>query len=93
MLRRLAREGSWAAGFLACHQVLLVVVLVLSNRVEGGVVVYQLAFVLFMLPNSLFAVPVFTTAFPTLTRRRAGRRLATASRSEVGRGDAFHRAS
>ncbi len=73
VLGRLAREGSWAAGFLALTQVLLVVVLVLSNRVEGGVVVYQLAFVLFMLPNSLFAVPVFTTVFPTLTRdERAG---------------------
>ncbi len=73
VLRRLAKDGSWAAGFLALAQVLLVVVLVLANRVEGGVVVYQLAFVLFMLPNSLFAVPVFTTAFPTLTRsERAG---------------------
>lgn len=73
VLRRLAREGSWAAGFLALSQALLVVVLVLANRVPGGVVVYQLAFVLFMLPNSLFAVPVFTTVFPTLTRaERAG---------------------
>ncbi len=73
VLGRLARDGSWAAGFLAMSQVLLVVVLLLSNRVEGGVVIYQLAFVLFMLPNSLFAVPVFTTAFPTLTRsERAG---------------------
>jgi putative peptidoglycan lipid II flippase len=84
ILRRLARDGSWAAGFLALSQVLLVVVLVLSNRVEGGVVIYQLAFVLFMLPNSLFAVPVFTTAFPTLTRsERAGDWPAFAE--EVGR--------
>ncbi|MFZ4519228.1 MAG: murein biosynthesis integral membrane protein MurJ [Microthrixaceae bacterium] len=72
-LRRLARQGAWAAGFLGASQLLLVVVLYLSNAVEGGVVVYQLAYVLFMLPNSLFAVPVFTTAFPTLTRQaRAG---------------------
>lgn len=68
-LRRLAGQGAWAAGFLGASQLLLVVVLYLSNAVEGGVVVYQLAYVLFMLPNSLFAVPVFTTAFPTLTRR------------------------
>lgn len=84
ILRRLARDGGWAAGFLALSQVLLVAVLVLSNRVEGGVVIYQLAFVLFMLPNSLFAVPVFTTAFPTLTRsERAGDWPAFAQ--EVGR--------
>ncbi len=73
VLRRLARQGLWAAGFLAAAQVLLVVVLYLSNAVEGGVVIYQLAFVLLMLPNSLFAVPVLTTAFPALTRHcRAG---------------------
>jgi len=68
VLRRLARQGLWAAGFLAMAQALLVVVLWFSNTVVGGVVVQQLAFVLFMLPNSLFAVPVFTTVFPDLTR-------------------------
>ena len=84
VLRRLARQGLWAAGFLAATQVLLVVVLYLSNAVEGGVVIYQLAFVLFMLPNSIFAVPVLTTAFPALTRHsRAGDWSAFAD--EVGR--------
>jgi len=84
VLRRLARQGLWAAGFLAATQVLLVVVLYLSNAVEGGVVIYQLAFVLFMLPNSVFAVPVLTTAFPALTRQsRAGSWDAFAD--EVGR--------
>lgn len=74
VVRGLARRGAWAAGFLAASQLLLVVVLFLSNGTEGGVVVQQLAFVLFMLPTSLFAVPVFTTAFPTLTRMgRSGR--------------------
>jgi len=68
VLIRLARQGAWAAGFLACSQALLVAVLYLSNSTEGGVVVYQLAYVLFMLPVSLFAVPVFTTAFPDLAR-------------------------
>lgn len=71
IIRRVMREGAWAAGFLAFTQLLLVAVLVLANGVEGGVVVYQLAFVLFMLPHSLFAVPVFTTAFPSLTRHAA----------------------
>ena len=74
ILRRLARQGAWAAGFLGCSQALLVAVLYFANGSEGGVVVYQLAFVLFMLPVSLFAVPVFTTAFPDLTRfARTGR--------------------
>nr|HNN39989.1 lipid II flippase MurJ [Microthrixaceae bacterium] len=74
VLGRLLRQGSWAAGFLGASQALLVAVLYLANALEGGVVVYQLAFVLFMLPVSLFAVPVFTTAFPDLTRfARTGR--------------------
>ncbi|MBS1837829.1 MAG: hypothetical protein JST64_09050 [Actinobacteria bacterium] len=74
ILRRLARQGAWAAGFLACSQILLVAVLYLANGTEGGVVVYQLAYVLFMLPVSLFAVPMFTTAFPDLARSvRKGR--------------------
>ena len=68
VLRRLARQGAWAAGFLGCSQALLVAVLYFANGSEGGVVVYQLAYVLFMLPVSLFAVPVFTTAFPDLSR-------------------------
>jgi len=68
VLGRLARQGAWAAGFLASSQVLLVAVLYFANAIEGGVVVYQLAYVLFMLPVSLFAVPMFTTAFPDLAR-------------------------
>jgi putative peptidoglycan lipid II flippase len=70
VLRRVARSGAWAAGFLALTQALLVVVLYLANGVEGGVVVYQLAYVLFMLPHALFSVPLFTTAFPALARLR-----------------------
>jgi len=68
ILRRLARQGGWAAGFLALTNVLLMVVLWFSNGVEGGVVVYTLAFTVLSLPHSLFAVPVYTTSFPALTR-------------------------
>lgn len=84
VLRRLVRQGIWAAGFLAATQLLLVVVLLLANGVEGGVVVYQLAYVLFMLPHSLFAVPVFTTAFPALTRAAVAHQW-EAFAEEVGR--------
>lgn len=84
LLRRLARQGAWAAGFLACSQLLLVAVLYLANGSEGGVVVYQLAYVLFMLPVSLFAVPVFTTAFPDLARSVRKQRW-TELGEEVGR--------
>jgi putative peptidoglycan lipid II flippase len=67
-VRRLAREGVWAAIFLALTQVLLVVILQISNRREGGVAVYNMAWAVYLLPHSLFSVPVLTTRFPILTR-------------------------
>lgn len=70
-VRRLARQGVWAAAFLASSQLLLVTVLVLGNRVEGGVVAYQVGFQFFLLPYALFALPVLTALFPTMARRFA----------------------
>lgn len=70
-VRRIARRGAWAALFLACTQVLFAVVLVLANRVEGGVVQYQVAFTVFLLPHALFALPVMTALFPTMARHAA----------------------
>lgn len=81
---RVVRQGVWAGGYLAASQVVLVVMLVLANSIEGGVVVQQLAYVLFLLPVSLLAVPVVTTAFPALTRL-AGRGDWSAYRTEVAR--------
>jgi putative peptidoglycan lipid II flippase len=72
LVRRLVRQGSWAALYLALTQVLLAVVLVLANRIEGGVVAYQVAFTLFLLPHALFAVPALTALFPRLSRQAIG---------------------
>lgn len=72
-LRSLARQGGWAAAFLAMTQVLLAAVLVLGNAVEGGIVGYQVAFTFFLLPHALFAVPILTTLYPAAARQaRAG---------------------
>ena len=73
-VRRLARLGGWAAVQLAGTQLLLVVVLVLANGVEGGVVAYQLAFTVFLLPHAVVALPIATALYPVLAR-------------EVGAGD------
>lgn len=67
-LRRMARQGAWAAGYLGLTQVLLAVTLVLANRVEGGAVAYQVAFTFFLLPYALAGNPVMTTLFPRLAR-------------------------
>jgi putative peptidoglycan lipid II flippase len=65
-LRRLGRDGLWAAGMLACNQLLVVTTLVLANRVEGGVVAYHIAFQVFLLPFALLAHPVMTALYPRL---------------------------
>ena len=71
-VRQAVRGGGWATLFLAATQVLFAVVLVLANGVEGGVVVYQVAYTLFLVPHALFAIPVLTALFPTLSRHAAG---------------------
>lgn len=73
-LRALARAGGWAAASLALGQVLIATTLVLANRVEGGVVAYQIAFTAFLLPYAVLAHPVLTTLYPRLAAEAAGRR-------------------
>ncbi|HEX4901867.1 MAG TPA: lipid II flippase MurJ [Acidimicrobiales bacterium] len=80
-LRALARQGGWAALFLAMTQVLLGAVLVLGNPVEGGIVGYQVAFTFFLLPHALFALPVLNTLFPEAARRAQAGDLAGVART------------
>jgi putative peptidoglycan lipid II flippase len=65
-VRSMLRDGAWAAVSLSATQVLLVAMLQSVNRLEGGVAIQQLAWVLFLLPHSVLAVPVLTTRFPAL---------------------------
>jgi putative peptidoglycan lipid II flippase len=67
-VRTLGRRGAWAGGQLALAQVLLAAVLVLASGTTGGVVTWAFAFAFFLLPYSLFALPVATTSFPRLAR-------------------------
>ncbi|HET7487105.1 MAG TPA: lipid II flippase MurJ [Acidimicrobiales bacterium] len=73
-LRSVARMGAWGAVLLAAVQVLVGVTLVLANRVEGGVVAYQIAFTFFLLPFALVAHPIFTTLHPRLSSAAHARR-------------------
>lgn len=73
-LPAVARAGAWGVLLLAAVQVLLAVTLVLANRVEGGVVAYQIAFTFFLLPFALIAHPVFTAMHPRLSSTAAAGR-------------------
>jgi putative peptidoglycan lipid II flippase len=79
-VRGLGRDGLWAGGYLALKQLLVAATLVLANRVEGGVVAYQVAFTFFLLPHALLAHPVFTALYPRL-----------AADADAGRMDDFRR--
>ena len=70
-VRRGARLGVWALGYAGGYQAGLIVVLVLANRVEGGVAAYQWAFTFFYLPHALFAVPVFNVLFTAMSEHAA----------------------
>jgi putative peptidoglycan lipid II flippase len=73
-LRELARAGAWAGGYLALNQVLVATTLVLANRVEGGVVAYQIAFTVFLLPFAVLAHPTVTAVYPGLAADAVARR-------------------
>ena len=66
-LPAVARVGAWGALLLASVQVLVAVTLVLANKVEGGVVAYQIAYTFFLLPFALVAHPIFTALHPRLS--------------------------
>ncbi|HVL80061.1 MAG TPA: lipid II flippase MurJ [Actinomycetota bacterium] len=67
-LRYAVRAGGWGAVYVAVTQAGLIVSLLLANRVEGGVVAFQIAYAFFELPNALAGLPVAITLFPSLAR-------------------------
>jgi putative peptidoglycan lipid II flippase len=68
---RAVRLGSWALGYAGGYQAGLIVVLLLANRVQGGVAAYQWAYTFFYLPHALFAVPVFNVLFTAMSEHVA----------------------
>jgi len=70
-VRRGARLGVWALGYAGGYQAGLVVVLMLANRVEGGVAAYQWAYTFFYLPHALFGVPIFNVLFTAMSEHAA----------------------
>lgn len=65
-VRRGARLAVWALGYAGGYQAGLIVVLILANRIEGGVAAYQWAFTFFYLPHALLGVPVFHVLFTAM---------------------------
>ncbi|MDQ3963964.1 MAG: murein biosynthesis integral membrane protein MurJ [Actinomycetota bacterium] len=70
-VRQGARVGIWALGYAGGYQAGLIVVLMLANRIEGGVAAYQWAYTFFYLPHALFAVPIFAVLFTAMSEHAA----------------------
>lgn len=68
---RAARLGGWALGYAGGYQAGLIVVLLLANRVEGGVAAYQWAYTFFYMPHALFGVPIFSVLFTAMSEEAA----------------------
>jgi putative peptidoglycan lipid II flippase len=70
-LRRLLKLSTWAVLQHGGIGVLLAAAIAIGNRVEGGVVAYQFAFVAIMAPYGILAEPVHTTILPELSHDAA----------------------
>ena len=70
-VKRGARLGVWALGYAGGYQAGLIVVLILANRVQGGVAAYQWAYTFFYLPHALFGVPIFNVLFTAMSEHAA----------------------
>jgi putative peptidoglycan lipid II flippase len=66
-LRRVLHLSAWAVLQHAGIGILLGTAIVMGNRVEGGVIAYQFAFVAFMAAYSILAQPVHTTILPDIS--------------------------
>lgn len=79
-VRKGARLGIWALSYAGGYQAGLIVVLILANRVAGGVAAYQWAYTFFYLPHALFGVPIFHVLFTAMSEHVARREV-----GQVGR--------
>lgn len=70
-VRRGLRIGIWGLGYAGGYQAGLIVVLMLANKLEGGVAAYQWAYTFFYLPHALIGVAIFNVLFTAMSERAA----------------------
>ncbi|MFZ9628858.1 MAG: murein biosynthesis integral membrane protein MurJ [Ilumatobacteraceae bacterium] len=65
-VRSLSRMSAWTLGYVAANQVALVVIRNLLRGGDGSAFAYSRAFLWFMLPHAVLAMPIITTFQPDL---------------------------
>ncbi|MFN2525453.1 MAG: murein biosynthesis integral membrane protein MurJ [Actinomycetota bacterium] len=70
-VRRGLRIGIWGLGYAGGYQAGLIVVLLLANKLEGGVAAYQWAYTFFYLPHALIGIAIFNVLFTAMSEHAA----------------------
>ncbi len=69
-IRRLGKLALWVIVYVVANQLAYVVIIVLTGRFPpGGYQIYASAFIIFLLPHSIFAVSIFTALLPAMSGR------------------------
>lgn len=85
-IRRIVRLSGWVLVYVAANQVAYLAV----NLIAGGIgiarfQIYATAFIIFLLPHSIFAVSIFTALLPAMAERwSAGDRAGVRDRFSLG---------
>jgi putative peptidoglycan lipid II flippase len=66
---RIAHLAKWVVVYVVANQLGYLVILVLATPIKGGYAAYAVAFIVFQLPHSIFAVSIFTALLPAMSSR------------------------
>ena len=73
-IRRIVRLSGWVFVYVVANQLAYVVIIILAGGVCGACYqVYATAFIIFLLPHSIFAVSIFTALLPAMSERWSDR--------------------
>jgi putative peptidoglycan lipid II flippase len=69
-IRRIVRLSGWVVVYVAANQLAYVVIIILAGGIcDACYQIYATAFIIFLLPHSIFAVSIFTALLPAMAER------------------------
>ena len=69
-IRRIVRLSGWVLVYVAANQLAYVVIIILAGSIcDACYQIYATAFIIFLLPHSIFAVSIFTALLPAMAER------------------------
>jgi len=75
-IRRILRLSGWVVVYVAANQLAYVVIIILAGGIcDACYQIYATAFIIFLLPHSIFAVSIFTALLPAMAERWTDRDL------------------